>query len=52
MAKNYRKATRRYRKANRKTRRNNRRNMRGGFQAEAPAEAAYKSPFVTNMVRY
>ncbi len=27
------------------------RNMRGGFQGEAAA-AAYKSPFVTNMVRY
>ena len=50
MAKNYRKATRRNRKATRKTRRN-RKGMRGGFQAEAPM-AAYKSPFVTNMVRY
>ncbi len=48
MAKNYRKSTRRNRKANRKTRRNMRR-MRGGFQGET---AAYKSPFVTNMVRY
>ena len=55
MAKNYRKSTRRNRKANRKTRRNMRRSrsnalrMRGGFQGES---AAYKSPFVTNMMRY
>ena len=55
MAKNYRKSTRRNRKATRRNRRANRktranrRNMRGGFQGET---AAYKSPFVTNMVRY
>ena len=51
--KNYRKSTRRNRKATRKANRKSRRNalrMRGGFQGEAMA--AYKSPFVTNMVRY
>jgi hypothetical protein len=51
MAKNYRKSTRRNRKATRRNRKASRktRRMRGGFQGET---AAYKSPFVTNMVRY
>ena len=39
------KATRKARKANRKTR--NMRRMSGGFQ-----DMQYKSPLVTNMVRY
>jgi hypothetical protein len=58
MAKNYRKSTRRNsrkscrkatRKANRKT---SRKNMRGGSQNTMDAAMSYKSPFVTNMVRY
>jgi hypothetical protein len=28
------------------------RSMRGGFQGEQAAMPIYKSPFVTNMVRY
>ncbi len=44
-----RRSTRRRRNTRRSTRRS--RSMRGGFQGEAAA-AAYKSPFVTNMVRY
>ena len=35
------------RKASRKVNRKSRKAMRGGFQ-----ETSYKSPFVTNMVRY
>jgi hypothetical protein len=39
------------RKSTRRNRRN-RRNMRGGSQNTMDAAMSYKSPFVTNMVRY
>jgi hypothetical protein len=53
MAKNYRKSTRRNsRKSCRKSTRRNRRTMRGGSQNTMDAAMSYKSPFVTNMVRY
>lgn len=55
MVKNYRKTrTNRkvLRKSMRKTRRSTSRSMRGGYQVQAESMAAYKSPFVTNMVQY
>jgi hypothetical protein len=55
MVKNYRKSTRRNhrnRKSCRKSTRRTRRNMRGGSQNTMDAAMSYKSPFVTNMVRY
>ena len=50
----YRKNRKSNRKSTRKNMRRTRRNMRGGFQAEAAGTnaMAYKSPFVTNMVKY
>ncbi len=47
--------TTRRNRSNRSNRRNTRRNMNvmlGGFQGEEQMMQSYKSPFVTNMVRY
>ncbi len=50
----HRKSTRKATRKNYRTRRNNNMFMLGGFQGDAvaTATASYKSPFVTNMIKY